>query len=35
VVIVKQSSLPQADNNGVDAYTRAGFDAIIKQLDKQ
>ncbi|SPZ56110.1 6-aminohexanoate-dimer hydrolase [Serratia quinivorans] len=34
VVIVKQSSLPQADNDEVDAYTRAGFDAIINQLDK-
>lgn len=32
VVIVKQSSLPQADNAEVDAYTRAGFDAIIKRL---
>jgi len=34
VVIVKQSSLPQADNAEVDAYTRAGFDAIINRLDK-
>ncbi|HAT4519962.1 TPA: serine hydrolase [Serratia marcescens] len=34
VVIVKQSSLPQADNAEVDAYTLAGFDAIINRLDK-
>jgi CubicO group peptidase (beta-lactamase class C family) len=32
VVIVKQSSLPNAANDQVDAYTLAGFDAIIRSL---
>ncbi|WP_426505341.1 serine hydrolase domain-containing protein [Serratia proteamaculans] len=35
VVIVKQSSLPLPDNAEVDAYTLAGFDAIIEHLDAQ
>ncbi|WP_186647186.1 serine hydrolase domain-containing protein [Fluviispira vulneris] len=32
VVIIKQSSLPQADSEVVDVYTSAGFNAIIDKL---
>ncbi|OEC91458.1 serine hydrolase domain-containing protein [Acinetobacter sp. YK3] len=34
VVIVKQSSLPNADNSEIDSYTIDGFDAIIRALKK-